>query len=196
MISGAWKWVLIAVGVLAGGLLVMAVVGLFLPRRHAASVALALPQPCDTVWATVRDLGGYAAWWPHLTAVERLDAEGREVWLQRDRRRQTMPVEIVESEAPVRLVTRIVDDGLPFGGTWTFELAETPPGCTLTLTEDGVIHNPLFRFLARFVFGYHGTLESYLEALDGYLGQGGSGPGSVLSRDGAQSGPREGGGSG
>ncbi len=174
MLSGAWKWTLIAAGLVAGALLLMALIGLLLPRRHVARSALAVPRPCGAVWAVVRDLGGYADWWPEVTAMERADVEGREVWIQRDRRRQTMPIEVVESKAPTRLITRIVDDGLPFGGTWTYELAVGPERCSVTVTEEGVIHNPLFRFIARFAFGYHRTLESYLAALNLRLGGGGS----------------------
>jgi len=35
----------------------------------------------------------------------------------------------------------------------------------LSITEDGVIENPLFRFLSRFVFGYEKTLRAYQDDL-------------------------------
>lgn len=74
------------------------------------------------------------------------------------------PFEIVERAPPGRLVTRVAD-GLPYGGTWTFELAPEGGGTRLTITERGEVHNPIFRVLARFVFGYAATMEAYLEDL-------------------------------
>ena len=41
----------------------------------------------------------------------------------------------------------------------------------MRITEDGVIHNVLFRFMARFVFGYEGTARAYLAALGKKLGE-------------------------
>ena len=72
------------------------------------------------------------------------------------------------SEPPRLLVVRI-DPGLPFGGTWTYEVAPVPGGSTLTITENGEIYNPLFRFMARYIFGYEGTIETYMAALKKHL---------------------------
>jgi hypothetical protein len=41
-----------------------------------------------------------------------------------------------------------------------------PPSPTrVTITEDGKIYNPFFRFMARFAFGYAPSLETYFEDL-------------------------------
>ena len=61
---------------------------------------------------------------------------------------------------------RIADPDLPFGGTWTYEITPDGGGSRLTITEDGEIYNPLFRFMARFVFGYEGTIASYMSSLE------------------------------
>ena len=72
---------------------------------------------------------------------------------------------VVEQSPPSRFVTKIDDPGQPFGGTWTFEIVPVNEGRTrLTITERGEIYNPVFRALARFVFGYTGTMESFLKA--------------------------------
>ena len=39
-------------------------------------------------------------------------------------------------------------------------------GSLVRITEDGEIYNPLFRFMARFIFGHEGTIASYLLDLD------------------------------
>ncbi|HZD05714.1 MAG TPA: hypothetical protein VE173_12380, partial [Longimicrobiales bacterium] len=64
----------------------------------------------------------------------------------------------------------IADEGLPFGGTWTYVLEPDAGGTRVTLTEDGEIYNPFFRFMARFVFGYDGTMRSYLDGLEARMG--------------------------
>jgi hypothetical protein len=77
--------------------------------------------------------------------------------------------QIVEQVPPRRLVTRVADPDLPYGGTWTFELDPQPAGTRLTITERGEIYNPIFRVFARFVFGYAATMERYLDALEARL---------------------------
>ena len=55
-------------------------------------------------------------------------------------------------ESPSLLVGRIADPSLPFGGTWTYRIsAAAGGGSEVTITEDGEIYNPIFRFMARFV---------------------------------------------
>ena len=51
------------------------------------------------------------------------------------------------------------------------EIVPTPKGSRLTITERGEIYNPIFRTLARFVFGYSSTLESCLKAVEKKLGR-------------------------
>jgi hypothetical protein len=41
---------------------------------------------------------------------------------------------------------------------------------TLRITEHGEIYNPIFRALARFVFGYESTMIAYLDALKKKVG--------------------------
>ena len=69
-----------------------------------------------------------------------------------------------------RLVGRIVDDGLPFGGTWAFDLTPDGAGCRLRITENGFIKPPPFRYIAR-LMGYETTIKAYLGALASKLGQ-------------------------
>ena len=72
---------------------------------------------------------------------------------------------IVEQEQPRRLVTAIVDKRLPYGGTWTYELAPAAGGTTLTVVERGEVYNPVFRFVSRYVIGHTRTLDAYFADL-------------------------------
>jgi hypothetical protein len=68
---------------------------------------------------------------------------------------------IVEQDRPRRLVTTIVDEKLPYGGSWTYELAPAAGGTTLTVIERGDVYNPVFRFVSRYVIGHTRTLDAY-----------------------------------
>ena len=151
---------LLVLSSLAAFVAIVAVVGLLLPRDHVETRSATLPASPDVAFATIADVGAYATWRPSLSAVEVLPPiDGRVRWVEvsgGDR----IAMEQVERQPPHRLVTRIADPDLPFGGTWTFELAPDGGGTRLTITERGVIRNPIFRAVARFVFGYAATMET------------------------------------
>jgi hypothetical protein len=157
------KWVIAAVvSVLAIGGIIVAV-GWLLPQNHVAVRRARFKQRPEVIWETIT---GPPTWRPDVESYEMLpEVEGRVQWREVDRRKESILFERVEAKAPKRLVTRIADPKLPFGGTWTQEITPTAEGCMLTITENGEIYNPLFRFMARFVFGYTATLEKYLLAL-------------------------------
>lgn len=166
------KWIVIVIGGLVALVALIAAGGMLLPREHRATSTVTLHQPPDSVWKVVRDLGGIPAWWPEITASERLpDRDGREAWRQK-MSGWDMPLVILESEAPRRLVTRIdAGEKGAFGGTWTYELTAVPEGTRIAITEDGWVSNPIFRFLSRFVFGYYSTLDGYVKALGKRFGE-------------------------
>ena len=161
---------LLMLGALAAFVAAVAALGLLLPRDHVESRSATLAADPHTVFAAIADVGGYAAWRRSLAAVEILPAaEGRPRWAEvsgGDR----ITMEQVERQPPHRLVTRIADPDLPFGGTWTFELAPAGTGTRLTITERGEIRNPIFRAAARFVFGYAATMETFIGELGAHLG--------------------------
>ena len=161
---------LIVLATLAVFAAVVAGVGMMLPRDHVETRTARLPAAPDAVFAAIADVGSYASWRTSLSAVEVLaPVDGRSRWVEvsgGDR----IAMEQVERQPPRRLATRIADPDLPFGGTWTFELAPDEGGTRLTITERGEIRNPIFRAVARFVFGYGTTMETFLDELRARLG--------------------------
>ena len=131
-------WIVVSLVALVG---IVALIGFFLPVAHVASRSAEFNKSPDIVWALIADPNSYRGWW-----------QGAEV-----------KTAIVESVPPSRLVTKIVDE-TQFGGTWTFEIVPIPSGSRLTITERGEIYNLVFRTLAKYVFGYTGTIDSFLEA--------------------------------
>ena len=129
------KWILIGIGVMAAVVAVIAAIGATLPRDHVASRTLALRRPAEEVWLAIMQ----------ETAASRV------------------PVDVVESDPPRRQVTRVKDTERNFGGTWTITITPSPTGSTLTITEDGWVGNPIFRFVSRYVMGHHATMDGMLK---------------------------------
>jgi polyketide cyclase/dehydrase/lipid transport protein len=162
------KWLLIFALILAVPLMLVLIVGSLLPKNHTVSRTTSLRQSPDTVWALI---SGPSSWRPDVRSFEELPLhKGHRMWRETDRSGQVITYEATESVAPRRLVTRIADPKLPFGGTWTYEISPANDGCTLTITENGEVYNPVFRFMSRFIMGHGATLNGYIKALHVRLG--------------------------
>ena len=135
------RWVLFGIGSLATLVAIAAVIGLMLPRNHRASRTLRVKRPPADVWTAVTGATGASS----------------------------VPVDVIESHPPLRLVTRVKETEKMFGGTWTIAIAAEPStsskqGATsLTITEDGWVANPIFRFMSRFVIWHHATMYGILK---------------------------------
>lgn len=144
---------------------VVLLVGMALPVSHVASVSDTVPASPEAVWTVITDVEAFPSWRRGVEEVERLpDRDGRPAWRE-VARTGAMTLEVVRSRPDRLWVTRIADPDLPFGGTWTFELEPEGPVTRLTITENGQVYNPFFRFMARFVFGHEATARAYLEDL-------------------------------
>lgn len=159
------RWVLIVIGALVAIVVIVALIGLMLPRTHLATSRLSLPQPPDTVWAAVRDFSQVASWWPDVKKVERLeDADGKERWRESLSGDMALNLRIEEETPPSRMRSVIEDTGEPFGGEWVYSISAEGTGSVIEITEDGWVSNPIFRTVSR-LMGYHKTMDSYLTAL-------------------------------
>lgn len=154
------KYVLIAVLAVGAIVLLMTLIGMTLPAGHTASRKARFRQTPQAVFAVI---SGSGEWRSSLQQVEALPSvNGRERWKEIDRRGSGIIYELVESTPPLRRVTRIADDALPYGGTWTLELAPAPGGSTISVTERGEIKNPIFRFISKFFLGHYQSIDLYL----------------------------------
>ena len=136
------RWVIYTAVALIAVVGLAAAIGYILPVDHQVSRSAEFNQPPHVIYDVISDLPGYAAWWP--------ENETR--------------VEVVEAVRPSKFMTRIVGE-TAFGGTWTMEIVPIPSGSRLTITERGEIYNPIFRTLAKFVFGHTRTMDNCLTAL-------------------------------
>jgi hypothetical protein len=157
------KWLLIVAGALVLLVVVIAIVGVLLPQNHVASRRARYAKAPSEVFAVITDFGGLSGWRKGLKQVEVRSANE---W----RENGEMTLRVEERVPPTRLVTRI-QPGLPFGGTWTYELTAEGDGTVLRITENGEVYNPIFRFVSRFVLGHTATLDGYLTQLGAKLGE-------------------------
>ncbi len=160
----------LALGVVVALVGLVFALGSFVPVGHRASVSTRLDAPPARVWELISDYESGPTWRRDVRSVETLAGTSDAVLYREDRTTGPLTMRVTESVPRRRLVTEIADEGLPFGGRWTFELSDAEPGTRLTITEDGEIYSPLFRSLSRFVFGYTSTLESYVSDLAAALG--------------------------
>ncbi len=163
------KWVLLILGalvVLAG---LAALIGAMLPPRHHGTKKARYRVSPEAMYAV---LAGPPDWRTGVKSFGSLpDEAGRKRWWEEDTHGQKITFELVEEAPPKKLAVRIADRGLPFGGTWTFDITPHGNGSELRVSEDGEIYNVIFRFMARFIFGYTKSIETYLKDLGAKFGE-------------------------
>jgi uncharacterized protein YndB with AHSA1/START domain len=146
-------------------------IGAALPRAHVAARSVLYRQPVEIVWATIADWEHSPEWRRDVRRVDRLpDHAGHPVWRQ-DTGRGTWALEILEEVPLSRMVAGIADSRHGFGGSWTYTLTPEAGGTRLTLVERGFVDPPMLRFLMRFVFGLHTSIDLYLTALGTHFGE-------------------------
>jgi uncharacterized protein YndB with AHSA1/START domain len=165
------KWVLIIGAVVVGFVLVIVLIGALLPRDHVASVTAKIAAPPAAVWSAIVQPDAFPTWRGDVRRVEMLTSTATGPSWREYTRNGTLTMGIEQSEPPRRVVTRILDQNLPYGGVWEYDIA--PDGANesrVTITERGWVSNPLFRFVSRFVMGQTSSMDGYLRSLGKHFG--------------------------
>lgn len=161
-------WFFISLG---GLLMLVTLIGWLLPKDHVVTRVGHYHQSQGAIWKAITEVDAMPSWREGLKSVQRLaDRNGLPTHIEVTTS-GTIPFETEEMDPPRKMVTRIADAKLPFGGTWTYEIEPTADGATLRITERGYVTNPLFRFISRFIFGQASTMEGYLKSLAGKFGE-------------------------
>lgn len=165
------KWLFIVAGCLVAIVLVVAIVGAALPRDHTVAMSARIPATPESVWAALTTPADFPRWRSDVKRVEVLPAAPSGPSWREYGGNGAITYVVEASEPPRRLVGRIVDQGLPFGGSWEYRIE--PDGAAasrVTIIERGAVYNPIFRFVSRFVIGHTGTIDTYLRALASRFG--------------------------
>jgi uncharacterized protein YndB with AHSA1/START domain len=162
--------VVVLLAVVVGLALIVVVIGYLLPVKHVATVAARVPATPEQVWGALTDVAAYPTWRGDVTSVELLPTDsGHVAWSERGKN-NTIAFVVEAAERPRRLVTRITDKSLPFGGGWEYAIASEGAGSRVQITEHGEVYNPVFRFVSRFIMGHTATASAYLKSLGARFG--------------------------
>lgn len=149
----------------------IALIGALLPRDHIATRTATYRQTPAALFAAVHDFAAQPSWRSELKTVELLPPRDGATCYREVSRQGAVTYRVREDQPGEKLVVEIADDNLPYGGRWTFAFRSANGGTELRITEDGFVKNVIFRCLARFVFGYTSTMETYLRDLGKKFGQ-------------------------
>ncbi len=142
------KWVWIVLGGLAAIVALIAIIGVALPVKHVASRHARFRKTPAELWPSIS---------PGTT--------------QQTFKQDDVNYEVVDTVPNRRLVTRIADKNLPYGGSWTYEIEPDGLGSMLRITEHGEVYNPIFRFVSKFIMGHTATIDSGLKEIGKKAGE-------------------------
>jgi uncharacterized protein YndB with AHSA1/START domain len=165
------KLTFLILGSIAGLIALVAIIGALLPRDHIATVTARIAAPPAAVWGVLTDPASFPTWRADVTKVELLPATATGPSWREYSRHGAITMVFDLAEPPRKLIGRIADEGLPFGGRWIYEIV--PDGDTasrVTITEAGSVYNPIFRFVSRFIMGHTASIDAFLRALGRHFG--------------------------
>lgn len=163
------KYVLIVAAVLVAIVLIVVGVGYSLPRAHQATNEATLRTSPQSLYKLITDVDRFPEWRSSVERIERAPDSAGKTRFREIGGDGTILYEVDTAVPNQRLVTRIADPTLPFGGSWTYELVPRGDSTTLRITENGEVYNPIFRFVSRFVMGHTATIEKYLNDVRRYF---------------------------
>ena len=162
--------VVLLLAVVVGLGLIVVVIGYLLPVQHVVTVTAHVPATPEQVWSALTDVAAYPQWRGDVTSAEMLPADsGHVAWRERGKN-DAISYAIEQAEPPRRLVTRITDKSLPFGGGWEYVVTPEGSGSRVQITERGEVYNPVFRFVSRFIMGHTATASAFLRSLGARFG--------------------------
>lgn len=166
--------ILTPLAMIAASFLLLMVLGLLTPKNHVVTKSIKLKQTPENIWETISDIQNQTSWRSEIEKVERMpDRDGREVWKEVYKNGDELLLEITESNAPVHLVRTITDPDLNFKGVWEIEVKKDINGCSLTITEQSEIPNPLIRGMYVLFIGNQDTVTQYENELLKKFGENG-----------------------
>jgi uncharacterized membrane protein len=164
----------IAIAVIAAialAVLVIALIGWRLPKHHTVTRSVLLHKSPAEVYAVARDFESMPKWRSDVRAVTVTSSPDGRVHFREDGKHGSVNYELVEDVPGRRMVTRITDTDLGYGGKWTYVFAAEGATTRLSITEDGEVSNVIFRFLSRYAFGHTSTIDGYLNSLGKHFGE-------------------------
>jgi len=156
------RYLLIAAAILGALVLLIVVIGWSLPVKHQATSEVTINTAAGPLYNLITDVERYPQWRSSVERTERLPDSAGRTRFREIGSDGTILYEMETAEPNKRVVNRIADTSLQFGGSWTYDLIPRGDSTTLRITENGEVYNPIFRFVSRFVMGHTRTIKTYL----------------------------------
>lgn len=161
-----WKWLLVVAAIPVGLGLIVTAVGAMLSVNHLARGQATLAAPPERVAALVRDVEAQPRWRSGVTAIEIIERTPDGLRYVERQGSDAITFRFREERPGALFRSTIADPELPFGGFWIIALEPAGSGTTIRIEEHGTVTNPVFRFVARFIFGHEATMKAYLADLE------------------------------
>ena len=162
--------IVLLLAVVVGLGLIVVVVGYLQPVQHVVTVAARVPGTPEQVWDALTDVAAYPKWRGDVTSVAMMPSDSGHVAWREHGKNGAISYAIEQAEPTRRLVTRITDTSLPFGGSWEYLITPDGTGSRVQITEQGEVYNPVFRFVSRFIMGHSATASAFLRSLGARFG--------------------------
>jgi len=143
--------------------LIVYLVGKSLPVEHVASLSRVFLSSPDIIYGKIKNFKDYPLWRPNLKFIEPITEIS---WKETDSHKNVMTYSFIRDERNRLIESKIMDEDKPFGGSWTFDLKSVSGGTELTITENGKVFSPIFRFVSKFIFGHTSTITTYLSYME------------------------------
>lgn len=140
--------------------------GYMLPPNHSSKTRGVINKAPEVLFDYLLDFPKWPRWNREVKNPMRLpDQNGHMVWQLGEH-----TLEIVEILKPIagnpgHFIMRVADPKSPFKGTWTWVIEHIGGASQVTIIEEGNVQSPLWRFLAKFLFGHNATAKTHLHAL-------------------------------
>jgi hypothetical protein len=160
--------------ILAIAFIVVYAIGSTYPVDHTVAVTGTINAKPAAVYDRIADVASGAAWRPEVKSVTVLPPDaGRDHWTEYLGYGDSMTYLATRSQQPAaptfqgRRDVTIDMPGASYGGAWDYRISPGPEANTtrLTITETGVIHPPIYRFMMHRVFGMSMNLDRYMSDL-------------------------------
>jgi len=120
-----------------------------------------IPVPVDQVWKRITTVTDFTRWRKDMTSIQIVnDSQWVEVAGS-----MRVPMRMGERDSLKRAVVVIDSIDLPFGGERVYELQPQGNSTQVTITENGEVRQPFFRFVSTFIMGRTATMRKYLSSL-------------------------------
>jgi len=147
----AGKWGLYLVGGLLGLLVIIGVVGLFLPSHFSASASVDIHKSPQAVWDVLGNPERTKDWaGAEIQSVEFLQKTAPRRYKFTGTAGSAVYEEIV-AEPARRLKTRVVESTMGMGGTWDVRIEPVGGGSRVSVAMQMDLANPWFRVLGSFI---------------------------------------------